>query len=120
MKFGLDLPNMGVVGSPGVLAELALEAETVGWDGAFVWDSVWVDLDDARLQATYDPWIGLTAMAASTGRIRLGTMITALARRRPWKLARETVTLDHFSRGRLRPCRRHDPRRCAGNESVRR
>jgi hypothetical protein len=101
MKFGLDLPNMGVVGSPQVLAELAQEAEVAGWDGIFVWDSVHVDLDDARLQATYDPWICLTAMAASTERIRLGTMITPLARRRPWKLARETVTLDHFSKGRL-------------------
>lgn len=101
MKFGLDLPNMGVVGSPRVLAELAQEAETAGWDGVFVWDSVWVDLDDARLQAAYDPWIALTAMAANTVRIRLGTMVTPPARRRPWKLARETVTLDHFSKGRL-------------------
>lgn len=92
---------MGVVGSPRVLAELAQEAETAGWDGVFVWDSVWVDLDDARLQAAYDPWIALTAMAANTVRIRLGTMVTPPARRRPWKLARETVTLDHFSKGRL-------------------
>jgi alkanesulfonate monooxygenase SsuD/methylene tetrahydromethanopterin reductase-like flavin-dependent oxidoreductase (luciferase family) len=101
LKFGLDLPNMGVVGSPQVLAKLAQEAETVGWDGVFVWDSLYVELDDPRLQATYDPWIGLTAMAASTERIRLGMMITPLARRRPWKLARETVTLDHFSKGRI-------------------
>jgi alkanesulfonate monooxygenase SsuD/methylene tetrahydromethanopterin reductase-like flavin-dependent oxidoreductase (luciferase family) len=37
----------------------------------------------------------------TTGRIRLGTALTPVARRRPWKLARETVTLDHLSGGRL-------------------
>jgi alkanesulfonate monooxygenase SsuD/methylene tetrahydromethanopterin reductase-like flavin-dependent oxidoreductase (luciferase family) len=36
-----------------------------------------------------------------TERLRLGTTVTPLARRRPWKLARETVTLDHLSSGRL-------------------
>lgn len=50
---------------------------------------------------TYDAWIALAAMALSTQRIRLGTMVTALPRRRPWKVARETVTLDHLSNGRL-------------------
>ena len=101
MKFGLDLPNMGAYGSAGALAELALEAETAGWDGVFVWDSVHVDLEDPGNRATYDPWIALAAMAANTERIVLGTMITPIARRRPWKLARETVTLDHLSGGRL-------------------
>jgi alkanesulfonate monooxygenase SsuD/methylene tetrahydromethanopterin reductase-like flavin-dependent oxidoreductase (luciferase family) len=48
-----------------------------------------------------DPWIVLAAAAARTSRIRLGTMVTPIARRRPWKLARETVTLDHLSRGRI-------------------
>ena len=40
-------------------------------------------------------------MALRTTRVRLGTMVTALPRRRPWKVARETVTLDHLSHGRL-------------------
>lgn len=48
-----------------------------------------------------DPWVALSAMAMTTQSIRLGTALTPLARRRPWKLARETVTLDHLSRGRL-------------------
>jgi alkanesulfonate monooxygenase SsuD/methylene tetrahydromethanopterin reductase-like flavin-dependent oxidoreductase (luciferase family) len=101
LKFALDLPNMGAYGSAEQLAELALEAETAGWEGIFVWDSVHVDLEDPGNRATYDPWIALAAMAANTSRIRLGTMITPIARRRPWKLARETVTLDHLSGGRL-------------------
>jgi alkanesulfonate monooxygenase SsuD/methylene tetrahydromethanopterin reductase-like flavin-dependent oxidoreductase (luciferase family) len=48
-----------------------------------------------------DPWIALTAVALATERIRLGTLVTPLPRRRPTKLARETVTLDHVSNGRL-------------------
>ena len=44
----------------------------------------------------YDPWVALAAMAVAASRIRLGTMVTPVARRRPWKLARETVTLDHY------------------------
>jgi hypothetical protein len=48
-----------------------------------------------------DPWIALTLIALRTSRIRLGTLITPLARRRPWKVARETVALDHLSAGRM-------------------
>jgi alkanesulfonate monooxygenase SsuD/methylene tetrahydromethanopterin reductase-like flavin-dependent oxidoreductase (luciferase family) len=48
-----------------------------------------------------DPWVALAAVALRTSRIRIGTLVTPLARRRPWKLARETVTLDRLSGGRL-------------------
>ena len=48
-----------------------------------------------------DPWVALAAIALITTRIRLGTIVTPLARRRPWKLARETVSIDHLSNGRL-------------------
>jgi len=84
------------------LAQLAAEAETAGWDGVFVWDSLYGSPEnEPEKRATCDPWIALAAMALATTRIRLGTMVTPLSRRRPWKVARETVTLDHLSRGRL-------------------
>jgi alkanesulfonate monooxygenase SsuD/methylene tetrahydromethanopterin reductase-like flavin-dependent oxidoreductase (luciferase family) len=51
--------------------------------------------------ALADPWITLAAMAMATERIRLGPMVTPLARRRPVKVARETATLDLLSGGRL-------------------
>src|SRR5512137_2437705 len=101
MYFGLNLPNMGVCGHTQALADLAVEAEAAGWDGVFVWDSVVVARDDARSSPACDPWIALAAIAARTQRVRIGPMITPLTRRRPWKLARETVTLDHLSDGRL-------------------
>jgi alkanesulfonate monooxygenase SsuD/methylene tetrahydromethanopterin reductase-like flavin-dependent oxidoreductase (luciferase family) len=58
-------------------------------------------LHDAARLPKVDPWIALAAVATATNHIRLGPMVTPLARRRPWKVARETVTLDHLSGGRL-------------------
>jgi alkanesulfonate monooxygenase SsuD/methylene tetrahydromethanopterin reductase-like flavin-dependent oxidoreductase (luciferase family) len=48
-----------------------------------------------------DPWVVLGALAVRTERIVIGTAITAAARRRPQKLARETVTVDRLSGGRM-------------------
>jgi alkanesulfonate monooxygenase SsuD/methylene tetrahydromethanopterin reductase-like flavin-dependent oxidoreductase (luciferase family) len=70
--------------------EIALEVEEADWDGFFMWEPVW----------GIDPWVTLGAIAAHTRHIRLGTMLTPASRRRPWKLAGETATLDHLSNGR--------------------
>jgi alkanesulfonate monooxygenase SsuD/methylene tetrahydromethanopterin reductase-like flavin-dependent oxidoreductase (luciferase family) len=99
MKYGLTLPNGGSWGDARTLAELAQLAEDSGWDGVFLEDYI-VWQSNQRV-ATYDPWIALAAMAMQTKRVRLGTQVTPLARRRPWKLAREAVTIDHLSNGRL-------------------
>jgi len=99
MKYALNLPNGGDWSDPGTLAGLAHLAEESGWDGVFLEDYiVWQSQQDVP---TYDPWITLAAMAMRTKRIRLGTNVTPLARRRPWKVAREAVTLDHLSHGRI-------------------
>lgn len=84
------------VGDPRIAAELAAEAEAAGWDGVFYWDGIAIDATD-----TYDPWVVMAAMAMRTEHVRLGAIITPPSRRRPWKLARETRTLDHLSNGRL-------------------
>lgn len=102
IKFGLYLPNFGALGDARVLADLAQEAESVGWDGFFLWDHIaWWDEDSKRTEDVVDPWIALTAIAMNTQTIRIGTTVTPLPRRRPWKLARETVSLDRLSNGRL-------------------
>jgi alkanesulfonate monooxygenase SsuD/methylene tetrahydromethanopterin reductase-like flavin-dependent oxidoreductase (luciferase family) len=98
MKFGLYVPPFGEYASARVLADLAKEAEVAGWDGFFTWDHVAFDWITAPL---VDPWVACTAIAMNTTRIRFGPLVTPLARRRPWKLARETVSLDHLSGGRL-------------------
>ncbi len=97
MRFGIDTPQFGPYGDPKVLAQLAREAEDAGWDGFFIWDHINVGWPDP----VADPWIALAAMAVATKRIRLGPLVTPMFRRHPWKLARETVTLDHLSNGRL-------------------
>ena len=83
---------------PNTLAELAASAEEHGWDGFFVWDHVRYR---PPVRAVADPWVALAAVASATERIRLGPLVTPLSRRRVQKVARETVTLDLLSRGRL-------------------
>jgi alkanesulfonate monooxygenase SsuD/methylene tetrahydromethanopterin reductase-like flavin-dependent oxidoreductase (luciferase family) len=102
MQFAIDLPPFGPFSDPKLVADLAHEAEEAGWTGFFLWDHINYKLENAAPPlAIGDPWIALAAMAVRTSAITLGTMVTPLPRRRPWKLARETVTLDHLSGGRL-------------------
>lgn len=87
MRYGFVLPG----GDARTVANLARDAEERGWDGFFVCEPIW----------GVDAWVALTAAAMVTERIRLGTMLTPVSRRRPWKLASETATLDRLSNGRL-------------------
>lgn len=91
MRFGVSMPNAGGTAE---LVELAAAAERSGWHGFFLWDHI------NALPVMHDPWVLLGAIAARTTTIRLGTLVTPVARRRPWKLAKEVATLDHLSGGR--------------------
>ncbi len=101
MHYGIVLPTMGRGGDARIIADLAHDAEESGWDGVFIWDVIYSERDNPEEGLTCDPWIAMAAIAMRTERIRFGTMVTPLSRRRPWKVARETVTLDHLSNGRL-------------------
>lgn len=95
MKYGAYYSGVGDFSNPTLLANLAYEAEECGWDGAFIWDHI------TQPNTAMDPWVIMAAMAMKTNHIKLGPVVTPIARRRPWKLARETVTLDHLTDGRL-------------------
>jgi alkanesulfonate monooxygenase SsuD/methylene tetrahydromethanopterin reductase-like flavin-dependent oxidoreductase (luciferase family) len=98
MRSGLFIPPFDVLADPAVVARLSAEAEEAGWHGVFVWDNLrFVE----PVVEVADPWITLAAIAIATEQLRLGPMVTPLARRRPVKVARETATLDHLSGGRL-------------------
>ena len=97
MYYAINTPNFGIYSDPRLMAELAHEAEESGWDGFFIWDHIGAGWS----VAIADPWIELAAMAMTTKRIKLGPVVTPLPRRRPWKVARETVTLDLLTNGRL-------------------
>jgi hypothetical protein len=93
MQYGFIIPR----GDIHAIMDLAREAEAAGWDGVFYWDGICID----GVGSMFDPWVTLAAMALSTERIRIGAILTPLSRRRPWKVARESMTVDHLSRGRL-------------------
>ena len=97
MQYGFIIPNGDISSIP----QLTAEAEAAGWDGVFIPDCISIETPDYPAGEWYDPWILLALMAVRTERVRLGTMLTPVSRRRPWKLARETVTLDQLSHGRL-------------------
>jgi alkanesulfonate monooxygenase SsuD/methylene tetrahydromethanopterin reductase-like flavin-dependent oxidoreductase (luciferase family) len=99
MNFGLDVATDGEYADPHKLVDLAVVAEQAGWDGFFIWDVLFAH--EARDESIADPWITLAAIAVKTQRIRIGAFLTPLARRRPWQVARQTVTLDHLCQGRL-------------------
>jgi alkanesulfonate monooxygenase SsuD/methylene tetrahydromethanopterin reductase-like flavin-dependent oxidoreductase (luciferase family) len=86
MNYGVILPG----GSAREQLDQAILAERAGWDGVFVWEAAY----------GVDAWSLLSAMAARTSRVRLGTMLTPLPWRRPWKVASQVATLDQLSGGR--------------------
>lgn len=99
MRYSVNIPNFGDFADPRTVAKLAVAAEQTGWDGLFVWDHVLHRKHAGRPFG--DPWMLLTAAALATSRIRLGTLVTPVARRRPQQLARQVATLDVLSGGRV-------------------
>jgi hypothetical protein len=87
VKYGVTFPEL----DPRELLDLGQEAERAGWDGVFTWDG----------HFGANVWVSLAGLAARTERVRIGTMLTPVSRRRPWELAQETATLDRLSNGRL-------------------
>jgi hypothetical protein len=86
MRYGVVLPG----GTAPEQLDQAVLAEQAGWDGLFVWEAAY----------GVDAWSLLAAIAARTQRVRLGTMLTPLPSRRPWKVASQVATLDQLSGGR--------------------
>ena len=101
MKYGINLPNFGWFGDIDTLIEVAVEAEDAGWDGFTLWDHMLVFKQEEMVLPFVDPWIVLAAIACNTSKMKLCPLVTPLPRRRPWKVAREALTLDHLSKGRL-------------------
>jgi alkanesulfonate monooxygenase SsuD/methylene tetrahydromethanopterin reductase-like flavin-dependent oxidoreductase (luciferase family) len=97
VRHGLYVAPFGELADVAALAATAAEAEASGWDGFFVWDHV---MTHGGL-AVADPWIALTAVAIATERVELGAMVTPLARRRPWDVARQVAVIDRLSGGRM-------------------
>jgi alkanesulfonate monooxygenase SsuD/methylene tetrahydromethanopterin reductase-like flavin-dependent oxidoreductase (luciferase family) len=98
VRRGLTVPIFDELADPAALARLAADAELAGWDGFFVWDHV---LYRPPTSSATDPWVALSAIAVATERVEIGPMVTPLARRRPWIVARQAVAIDWLSGGRI-------------------
>lgn len=96
LRFGVYLPPFGPFGDPLALVDLAVRAEASGWDGVFLWDHL-----VREALPVVDPWTTLGAIAHATSDLLLGPMVTPLARRRPWVVARQASTVSQLSGGRL-------------------
>jgi alkanesulfonate monooxygenase SsuD/methylene tetrahydromethanopterin reductase-like flavin-dependent oxidoreductase (luciferase family) len=97
LSYGIFLPPFAEFAEPKRLVALARSAEEAGWDGFYLWDHV---LEGSGM-AVADSFVMASAIAQETERVRLGMLVTPLARRRPWVFARQCATLDQLSDGRL-------------------
>jgi alkanesulfonate monooxygenase SsuD/methylene tetrahydromethanopterin reductase-like flavin-dependent oxidoreductase (luciferase family) len=96
IRSAIYVPLSGTFGDARRLVALCEQAEQAGWDGFFTWDVLY-----SGVEPTLDPWVVLSACAARTNSITLGALVTPVARRRPVKLARELLSLDQLSGGRV-------------------
>ena len=99
VKCALYVPVFNDYAEPAQIVELACLAEASGWDGIFIWDHI--ALRPGGSLEVVDATVTLAAVAQATSTIQLGPMISPLARRRPWKFAKEIATLDRLSKGRV-------------------
>src|SRR3712207_5341305 len=97
MRYGIVMANLDDYADPRVAVRLARAAETAGWEALFVWDH----LAFVRGVPSGDPWVILSAIAASTTQLKLGLAVTPLARRRPQVVANALASLDLLSGGRV-------------------
>src|SRR6201988_4593527 len=109
MRFGLFIPQgwrMDLVGIDpekhwAVMRDLATYA-----DGSSAWDSLWVydhfhTVPMPSGEATHEAWSLMAAYGATTSRIKLGQMCTAMSYRNPVYLAKVAATADVISGGRV-------------------
>jgi Luciferase-like monooxygenase len=87
MRYGMILPG----GNATEQVQQAVLAEQSGWDGVFVWEAAY----------GVDAWSLLSAIAVRTTRLTIGTLLTPLPWRRPWKVASQVATVDQLSGGRV-------------------
>ena len=108
MRFGLfipqgwrlDLVGLAVEEHWQTMRELAQYADRGSWDSLWVYDhfhTVPMPTDEA----THEAWTLMAALAATTSRIKLGQMCTAMSYRNPAYLAKVAATTDIISGGRV-------------------
>lgn len=114
MRFGLALPHSGSLASAQNIKEIAIEAEDLGYDSLWVHDHItydvdWVEHRTSGLPASGGSWqpnffealATLAFVAGITNKVELGTAVLVLPLRDPRVVARQAMTLQALSGGRL-------------------
>jgi len=98
-RYGLSLPNRGVLFGATSVDELLAVSEQAEASGVF--DSIWVG-DSLFAKPRLESLVLLSAIAARTRRVRLGTCcLSTFPLRDPIFLAAQWAALDHVSHGRM-------------------
>ena len=79
----------------------AVAAEDAGLDSVWMFDHFFNRADDGTVEGMYEAWTTLSAIAAVTDRVQLGTLVMCTSFRHPGLLAKMAATLDEISSGRL-------------------
>ncbi len=106
LTFGLNLPYVegsmdgGTPRWADILA-MATTAESIGFDAVWISDHLGFGDPHGEWQGAWESWTLLSALAATTSRVRLGTYVSAMPLRNPALLAKMAETLDEVSGGRV-------------------
>lgn len=106
MKIGVILPlgedaDLGRPPSFQEIRALALQAEESGFDSIWVYDHLLYRFQDGLTLGIWECWSMLAALAETTSRVELGTLVVSALWRNPALLAKMAVTVDEISDGRL-------------------
>ena len=102
MKFGLLIPNYGVIASGETIIRGAKLSEELGYDSVWTTDHVLVPTSMAEPYGNLvESLIALTLAATATSRVQLGTSIIVTPQREPVLLAKQLAAIDAISGGRL-------------------
>lgn len=95
MRYGIEIVPFGEFAEPQNIVRFAQAAEAAGWEALWVWDHL------AMPYGVADPWVTLTAVAATTSTLKILPGVAALPRYKPHLLARLLASLDRLSNGRF-------------------
>lgn len=101
LRVGIQLPEVEREVRWPEYRAMAVRAEELGFDSLWLGDHLLYRYDDGSTRGPWEVWTMLSALAASTSRIRLGPLVASTAFHAPAMLAKLASTVDEVSRGRL-------------------
>jgi probable F420-dependent oxidoreductase len=101
LKVGIQLPEVERETRWSELLDMTRAIEDLGFDSVWVGEHLLYRWEDRPARGPWEAWTTLAAIAASTSRIELGPLVACTSFHNPALLAKQAVTLDEVSGGRL-------------------